>query len=386
MTTRLRTRWTTLLSTAVPAALLLVLIPAQAGAVASPGKPAPAWPAGVPRPAAPDCALQGGGTPLTPSSAEWLPGGGYAYDFMIDGVDNQYLVPPPTFRPMTATPAQLSEYGFPSAPAAGPLRSQWMAAMTSFTGVPAPSLCLGTFKVGGAQKAGGAQAAGRASPCTARGSSCLLNWAGFNTHASNDRWVAVEGAWIQARARNCRCKAPTEEVTWAGLGGRYSGSLIQAGTGMANSSLFAWYEYLRTCSAGECGPQIISVGRVTAGAHIFTETSYQRSRRRASFFVSAGHFVYPIRPKILSLAYYNGQSAEWIDERPSHCRGGCYESVTNFLFNNWVDAKAENTRGRFQSVQSQSHVADVMWDGHRVLVQPSRLSGARFRNTWEHAT
>ena len=381
MMTRLRTRWTSLLGAAAPAALLLALIPAQAGVAAvSAGRQAPAWPAGVPRPAAPDCALQGGGTPLTPSSAERLPGGGYAYDFIVDGVDNQYLVPPPTFRPMTATPAQLSEYGFPSAPAAGPLRSQWMAAMTSYTGVPAPSLCLGTFKVGGIQPARSA------SPCTARGASCSANWGGFNTHASNDRWVAVEGAWIQSRARNCHCKAPTEEVTWAGLGGRYSGSLIQAGTGMANSSLFAWYEYLRTCSAGECGPDIISVGRVNAGAHIFTETSYQRSRRKANFFVGASGHVYPIRSKTLSLAYYNGQSAEWIDERPSHCRGDCYESVTNFVFNNWVDAKAENTRGRFQSVQSQSHVADVMWDGHRVLVQPSRLRGATFRNTWVHAT
>jgi hypothetical protein len=380
ITTRLRSGWA-LVAAAVPVALVLGLAPAQASAASfSAGGPTSAWPAGVPRPPAPDCAEQGGGRPLIPSSAERLRGGGYAYDFMIDGVDNQYLVPPPSFRPMTASPAQLAEYGFPSAPAAGPARSQWMAAMTSYSGVPAPTLCEGTQRVGDARPSASTPL------CKRKGITCLANWAGFNTKASTNRWIGAQGAWVQSKAKNCHCKGPTEEVSWAGIGGRYSASLLQAGTEMAGSSIFAWYEYLRTCATGECGPNIITVGKVKALSDIFTETSYETSSRTANFFVEAAGHVYPIKPKKLSKAYYNGQSAEWIDERPSHCQGDCYEALTNFVFNDWSKANAENTGGHWQSVQSQTHFEDVMWDGRQALVKPSRLHGATFRDTWQHAS
>jgi len=100
------------------------------------------WPASVPVPPQPNCGDQRGGTPLTPVSAQLLPGGGYAYNYVIDGVDNQYLVPPASFSPLRASAAQLAEYGFPAEPASASQRAAWHQAMAGYVSVPPPQPCM----------------------------------------------------------------------------------------------------------------------------------------------------------------------------------------------------------------------------------------------------
>ena len=51
------------------------------------------------------CDSMGGGKPITITSPSNLPGGGVAHSFTLSGVLNQYLVPPASFRPLTASAA-----------------------------------------------------------------------------------------------------------------------------------------------------------------------------------------------------------------------------------------------------------------------------------------
>jgi hypothetical protein len=380
MTARRRRNWK-LAAASAPLAILLAILAGQAFAAA--GQPHPAWPAGVPAVPRPDCAAQGGGTALLPTSAELLAGGGVGYDYTIDGVDNEYIVPPPSFRPLTASQARLEEYAFPAKPAAALAQAHWHDAMAAYTTVPSPQLCLGDKVTSKVQPASGTASAAKVVH--------FFNWSGFYTRASSRRWDAAQGTWIQSKAGNCHCAGGTQEVTWAGIGGVSDGALLQAGTEMARSKIFAWYEYLHDCirgdpSGAECGPSIIKVGNAKAGGNVFTQTSYQRSSHTANFFVEEGSHAFPIKAKKLNSTYYNGRSAEWVDERPSHCSGGCYDPLTNFKFNNWHSADAENISGAWQSVQSQNHVEVIMVNTRgKHLAQPSKLEGDTFKDTWIRA-
>ena len=347
------------------------------------------WPTGIPRPAAPSCASRGGGTPLLPYRAENLPGGGYAYDYMIAGKESQYIVPPSNFNPRTAPVAKLTEYGFPREPASGAMRANWVSAMTSYKKVPLPSFCLGDHMSTGAVPA--PRAAGTPKAATKD----YYNWAGAEVDASSSTYIAAQGSWGQSGVHPCNCTGATDESTWAGIGGVDDGALLQAGTDMTNTTISAWYEYLHDCvagdpSQGECGPAEISVGTVTAGDTIFTQTSYETSNDLANFFVEQDGTSFPIKSVSLDHSYYNGQTAEWIDERPSYCQSGCYKPLTNFLYNDWTSVEAENTSGTWQDVGNiTNRYYDVMINtSNNVLVNPSALCAgcSTFTDTWERAS
>ncbi|HEY1702717.1 MAG TPA: G1 family glutamic endopeptidase [Trebonia sp.] len=347
------------------------------------------WPAGIPRLATPSCASRGGGTPLLPYKAESLVGGGYAYDYMIDGKESQYIVPPASFDPKTATVSKLTEYGFPREPASGTLRTNWISAMSTYKSVPQPSLCLSNHK------SVDNVIAGKAAGVPMAGTKDSYNWAGAEVDSSSNTYIAAQGSWGQSGVHPCNCTGVTDESSWAGIGGVDDGALLQAGTDMTGSTISAWYEYLHDCVAGdptqgECGPSEISVGTVTAGATIYTQTSYETSSNVANFYVEESGTSFPIKSLTLDSTYYNGQTAEWIDERPSYCTGGCYKPLTNFLYNDWNEVEAEDTSGTWQNVGSISNrYYDVMINtSNQVLVNPSALCDgcATFTDTWEQAS
>jgi hypothetical protein len=345
------------------------------------------WPAGVPLPKTPNCAFTHGGTPVIPSRAELLPGGGYAYDFKLAGIWNQYIVPPASFHPLTASAAKRAEYGFPQRPAGGATLSDWNRAMATYKSVPSPSICLGTHKSTRPRPA----AAPAQHPSA---SNYYYNWAGANVYASGNSYVAAEGSWGQSSVHNCGCSGATDESSWAGIGGVYDGALVQAGTDMTNTSTHAWYEYLHDCTAGnpatECGPSEIFVGTVTNGDTIYTQTSYEYSNDLANFFVEQNSHSFPIKSKSLDHTYYSGRSAEWIDERPSYCASGCYKPLTNFLYNDWTDVQAESSAGTWHAVGNiTDRVYDIMENtAGNILVQPSALCAgcSTFKDTWKRAS
>jgi hypothetical protein len=352
----------------------------------------PAWPASVPVPPAPDCADQGGGMPLMPSSAELLPGGGYAYDYIIDGVDNQYIVPPPSFSPLTATAAQLAEYGFPAAPATASLRSEWESAMASYSSVPPPSFCQTGFRSPAIPVSGQAPTGS---------SQTFANWSGYAARSKSNAWIAVEGEWTENKLGNCHCTLPAYVTTWAGLGADPGYSLLQAGAQASDTAsgktYFAWYEYLKKCGNTSCGPSEISVGTIRAGDQVYTQTSYETSSHTANFFVEANGKSFPIKPKKLSSAYYSGMSAEWIAEKPAF---SITVSGTKYLelyplgafgTYQWQEAYAETTGGSYKSVASLSPWTVIM-NGYitskkrATLAEPAgKPSGAGFGEKWIRA-
>jgi hypothetical protein len=356
------------------------------------------WPAGIPVPSVPDCAAQGGGTPLMPASAEYLAGGGYAYSYDIDGVQNDYVVPPAGFRPTTASSARLAEYGFPARPS-GTARRAWQRAMASYKAVPPPSLCLTGYRSTAASANPHISARPRA-----RYVSDNNHWSGYVVPSRTNRWVVAFGGWTQSNPGRCGCSLPAYEATWAGIGGWSDNALLQAGTQMvqtasgrgSRASIYAWFEYLRDCvrgrpNSGACGPNEISVGAVRAGERIFTRSSYQTSNRTASFYIQAGSSTVLVKSLRLSLAYYNGQSAEWIAERPlliNSSDHGYFGNLANFGSDHWSHAYVEGSSGNNLPVASLTTIDVIMLVTHRVsyvLAQPSGLSGAGFVDRWVRA-
>jgi hypothetical protein len=385
------TRRAAALLAAVAAALVAVTTLSSGGAAAAAGTGTAgtgtagrSWPASVPVPPQPDCADQGGGTALKPSSAQLLPGGGYAYNYLIDGVVNQYLVPPASFSPLHASAAQLAEYGFPVRPAIAAQASAWGAAMASYTGVPLPQLCLTTLRAGFQVPAGMApsSAASRVKDNS--------HWSGYVAHAKSNAWTSAEGQWTLTRLGNCRCKLPADVVTWTGVGGWSSGALLQAGTEVSQtrsrttSSVF--YEYLERCKLRSCGPAAITVCKVKAGDAIYTQESYQYSARKANFFIEADGKSFPIRPVKLGHSYYDGRSAEWITEQPGVlCAVACsYYPLAKFGTYTWKDAYAETTGGSYKQAASLPTYDVIMKQRKLTLAEPSDLRGAGFKETWKN--
>jgi hypothetical protein len=363
------------------------------------------WPVGIPAPVVPNCAAQGGGAPLMPASAEYLPGGGYAYSYDIDGVSNEYIVPPAGFSPATASSARLAEYGFPARPAGAAGRA-WQQAMASYKAVPPPSLCLTGYRSTGYGTIGAtpATSARRAGAPQTAYVSDNSHWSGYVAPWRTNRWVVAFGGWTQASPGRCGCSLPAYEATWVGLGGWSDNALLQAGTQMVQTasgrgtraSIYAWFEYLRDCvrgrpSSGACGPDEISVGAVRAGERIFTRSSYQTSNRTASFYIQAGNSTILVKSLRLSLAYYNGQSAEWIAERPlllNSSDHGYFGNLANFGSDHWSHAYVEGPSGNNLPVASLTTIDVVMLVSHRrsyVLAEPDDLSGAGFVDRWIRA-
>jgi hypothetical protein len=363
------------LLTSCAATVTAIIAVSAAASPASARTAIPGWPGSVPVPSAPDCPVQGGGTPLMPSSAQLLPGGGYSYNYVIDGVDSEYLVPPASFSPLHASAATLSEYGFPAQPAVASQRAAWHQAMASYVSVPPPQLCLTSLRLG-------LQAAPATVPVSHNS-----HWAGYHSTASGNAWVGVQGQWTQPKVGNCNCNLPADFSIWAGLGGIYGG-LLQAGTSVVEATngsvtATAFYEWLNTSGGGT---PAITVGNVKAGQAIYTQTSYQTSSHIANFYLEANGKSFPIKPRKLSSSYYNGRTAEWIVERPClNLKCSVLGDLANFGTLTWTGAQAENSsNGKWKDLTSLPLTKLVMSEDGLTLAQPHSLGGSGFKVTREH--
>ncbi|ACV58557.1 hypothetical protein [Alicyclobacillus acidocaldarius] len=79
---------------------------------------------------------------LTASSVQTLPDGGQEYIYYINGVKNVFPVPPKGFNPLTATDAQLREYGFPPRPSDPQNLQQWEQEMSHWKRTLPPKVVM----------------------------------------------------------------------------------------------------------------------------------------------------------------------------------------------------------------------------------------------------
>jgi hypothetical protein len=162
-----------------------------------------------------------------------------------------------------------------------------------------------------------------------------------------------------------------------------SGSLIQAGTAIpSNNSFYAWYEYL---SPSHPNPEVRTSLAIHPGDHIHVLVSYQRSNGSASFYIAdqttGGSRALTVNN--LGSAYYDGRTADFIDERP--LVGGTLAHLKNFGTNNWFNAQALTVQGSWGSLGSFNHVRAHMVTNGTTLAAPGFLkTGSSFQDNWVH--
>ena len=254
------------------------------------------------------------------SAKQELSDGGTRYIFNINGVENTLHVPPDGFSPVTATAAQLSEYGFPARPTDVTKLAEWQTQWSSFKyrrPVAEPTITVrpSPEKTNVASSSIETTDTGTSiiKPAIEDGQITENNWSGYMDVAPGEdsEFDNVSGRFYQPYYTG-----PGVESSWVGLGGHYTQSLIQAGTTIESSVPYAWFEYLNATSNWENCPSTITVHQGDQLVDTVFWTS--GSSPYASFFVednTTNTEFYDTES--MSSSYYDGESAEYIEERPT---------------------------------------------------------------------
>lgn len=163
----------------------------------------------------------------------------------------------------------------------------------------------------------------------------IPNWSG-QIATPSPAATQVGGSWTQSAARNT---GTSDESTWVGLGGAFgSGALMQNGTDLQDASMFAWYEYLHPCPSSNeaCNPAEISVTHnVQPGDIINATTTYDTSSNSASFYMTDNGITIENIMTSLDSSYYDGSTAEYVNERPAYGPPNPYEALTDYGTQVW---------------------------------------------------
>ena len=341
-----------------------------------------AWAAGIAHPATPHCPA--GTSALVPNGASRTAHGGTKYTFEVAGHEGFEIVPPAGFNPSSASNAELQEMNLPTRPASAGALASWSKSMASYKGVSTPAFCQGA-PVTRTQKV----------PTDARAAHTSdTGWAGYiNTGRTYDQVVSH---WTQNYAHTCNCAGPTDEVTWVGLGG-VNGGLIQAGTRLySNTTPYAWWEYVGPNDNG--GVSIQQMGNVAAGDDIAALVNWSPDHMTADFELTDNGTYLINFGMVLGSYYYDGSTAEFINERPAYCYGGCYKTLSNFVRTNFTQARVylsgSTTAYPFTAEPYEGAVATS--DGNfyappcstssNLLMYPENASGENFDLVWCRAS
>jgi hypothetical protein len=313
-------------------------------------------------------------TAATPgASVQTLGDGGKIYSYGLGATTVEYPIPPRSFDPKTAPAAQLERYDFPPRPADPEARTAWDQTFANgYEPVP-PGGCVSDDYAGVAEIVGGPSEGVFGSEDVES-----LNWSGFAASAQGhpSHFGGVTGQYSQPAYHGDVCGNGVE-FSWTGLGGLYSSSLIQAGTALTSApEYWAWYEYLPN-------PSVRVSLTVKAGDLITDYVAY--SGGTADFWVlNSTRGLYSHTTLTGMSGYYNGSSADFIDERPRV--GGSYTNLANFEKVNWGEAKVvNNVSGAVEPLGSAEHVRLHMWNnaGTHQLAAPGLLSsGTSFQDNW----
>ncbi len=174
-----------------------------------------------------------------------------------------------------------------------------------------------------------------------------MNWSGYMVSApSGVSYRAVEArVTIPSFTRTC---SKSELGSWVGIGGVNSSKLIQAGFGIGPTSNtpFLWVMILSP-QAGPAGWTISTVP-VHVGDVLDTQLIYipdpTRSSTSGTVVVTfsntttgVNNLAKPFKVLVDGSFYYDGSTAEWIDERP--LVNGVLANLLNFDFINWAGVR-----------------------------------------------
>lgn len=337
-----------------------------------------AWAAGIAHPAAAHCPA--GTSPLVPDGASRTAHGGTKYTFQLAGHEGYEIIPPKGFNPSSADNAELQEMNLPTRPAAGAALTSWLKSMASYKGVSTPAFCQGAPVT-------------KIQPGATATHTAYTNWAGYID--TGRTYTQVVSHWTQNYSHTCNCAGPTDEVTWVGLGG-VNGGLIQAGTRLySNTTPYAWWEYV---GSDNSGVSIQQMGNVAAGDDIAALVNWSPNHGSASFELTDNGTYLINFGMLLGSQYYDGSTAEFINERPQYCLGGCYKTLSNFVRTNFTQARVfvSGSSGAIAFTSEPYEAAVASSDGAfyappcststKLLMYPENPSGENFDLVWCRAS
>lgn len=236
-------------------------------------------------------------------------------NYSINGVQSYKEVPPAGFQPAVASDDLLARHGFPVRPAAAADLTAWTTRMSQATWPRTQGTCESTqTKFTGYQHYSN-------------------NWGGdeFRSQPAYN-FVGVESYLVQPTL-GTGCGTKSTLGSWVGLGGDGSPNLIQTGTyalgpGWGSISGYrSWWEYINSSSntftyfgttVGPTDPMFEEV--LLSGSQALVEVYNAKTGSIDHQYVNIG-------------SDYFGNSAEYIDERPTMSDG--LDNLTNYGWTSW---------------------------------------------------
>jgi len=313
-----------------------------------------------------------------------LPDGGSEYVFSGSDPSTSLKipVPPSGFTPLTATPVQLEEYGFPPRPSGGPALQNWIQAMQAYKGTPTPTLVVKVFAA--TDPTNQAQPAAQPPPgALPAGSIPSGNWSGWTGVGGPTTYVALSGDSSVPVATGAGCS--NQRMTdWTGLGGSsMSLPLIQSGIDFNNLVTDAWVPFYEVMEANGAGNIHSKIGNpavhLNDGDGVYMYTDYQQSNSQADFYIedTTTGTVSSLEKTGVSSSYYDGSTADWINE--------------DFLGNNlkqyspfgWKNMQALLSNGNWKSPGSvENNKYLTVRNGHNVQYPSALSGGSAFTQYW----
>ena len=299
-----------------------------------------------------------GFTAAQEQSSTPISGGGDVDHYVVNGTEMDVPVAPSTFAPLNATDADLAVFGLPPRPVDSTSLASWTSLMEAWRPTPDAGLCVGPNGLTFSSHVNG-------------------TWSGKVASASTTTWNTVSGWFTQPTFNAAGC-SQSSEVSWVGLGGYGSPDLVQDGTYMEQGPKYwAFYEYLN--SAHQNPPITMSSVTVHPGNVFDSYVYYQSSTGKVEFYVqNESNGTNQTVWLTGGSAYYNGQAADFIDERP-------WTSLPDFGSIPWTNAGEGQLDGSWHNLGDQNPITQIMEPGSTLLAEPGGMtSSTSFRDYWYH--
>ncbi len=306
-----------------------------------------------------------------------LSDGGKIYVYYIDGIENDFPVPPAGFKPIEASDEELATYGFPPRPDNEAELTEWNENMAAYKYTPIPQISQTDVIHGAYQPYITANNSNPKSLDQTTGSS---NWSGY---VSKGSFAMVQGDFIQPTA-NPSNPLHTHESTWTGLGGYYSGKLVQTGTAMNTDTptpeYYAWYEYLGTSVSY---PEIrFNSITVKPGNSIHTYCSFQQANNKFNAYIAnnTNGTSQSVLVTLSASEFFDSSTADFINEKPTV---SIDNGLTNYGTTSWWNCQAYTMSCVWQSLGSTTYDKIIMYNTSGAKrAEPTAVNGQSFTSVW----
>lgn len=314
---------------------------------------------------------------------EELDDGGKIYVYYIDGIENDFPVPPTGFKPIEASDEDLATYGFPARPTEAKELAKWNEDMSAYKYTPIPQISK-TDVINGAYNLSSST-----NNITSSGLDQTVYTDIWSGYVSKGNFAMVQGDFIQPTI-NPTNPTNTHESTWTGLGGYTSSKLVQTGTAMTTYAggrhYYAWYEYI---SPTNLNPEIQFTSiTVNPGDKIHTYCAFQRANDKFNAYIAnnTNGTSQSVLVNISASEYFDSSTAEFINEKPTWSSTITDNGLTNYGTTSWSNCQAYTMSCVWQSLASTTYDRVIMYNpaNSNIRAVPSGLSGQSFTSTWNN--